>query len=119
VLLWDLTDPAHPTRTAALVDRSRYQEQARTRRRTTTAATATFIGHRGTVRAVAFSPDGRWLVSGGDDRTALLWDVTDPAHPRPTTTFTHPGAVRAVALSPDGRLLATGGADATAALWTL
>lgn len=33
------------------------------------------IGHRGDVRSVAFSPDGRFIVSGSYDRTLKLWDV--------------------------------------------
>jgi WD domain, G-beta repeat len=33
-------------------------------------------GHRATVRAIAFSPDGRTLASGSDDLTCLVWDVT-------------------------------------------
>src|SRR5262249_17684104 len=32
-------------------------------------------GHRGWVMAIAFSPDGRRLVSGSTDTTALVWDV--------------------------------------------
>src|SRR5262249_13933566 len=32
-------------------------------------------GHRGAVVALAFLPDGKGLVSGGTDTTALLWDV--------------------------------------------
>lgn len=36
-----------------------------------------FEGHRGSVNAVAFTLDGRSLVSGGDDATALVWDLSD------------------------------------------
>jgi hypothetical protein len=34
-------------------------------------------GHTGTVRSVAFSGDGRFLVSSADDRTACVWSLTD------------------------------------------
>ena len=33
------------------------------------------VGHEGPVRALAFSSDDRTLVSGGDDTTALVWDI--------------------------------------------
>ena len=45
------------------------------------------LRHRGQVWSVAFSPDGRFLVSAGDDRRILLWPVPDcskpPLHVRP------------------------------------
>lgn len=33
-------------------------------------------GHSDTINAVAFSPDGKHLASGGDDRVAIVWDTS-------------------------------------------
>jgi WD40 repeat protein len=74
-------------------------------------------GHEAGVRAVAFSPDGKHIVTGGADRVGRLWDAADGKELRKFEG--HAGMVEAVAFSPDGKYVATGGAGGTVLLWRL
>jgi WD40 repeat protein/uncharacterized caspase-like protein len=66
-------------------------------------------GHTKSVNAVAFSPDNRWLASGGKDNVIKLWDLAQGNILR--TLYGHTTNVNALAVSPDGKLLASGSGD--------
>ncbi len=63
-------------------------------------------GHTRSANAVAFSPDNRWLASGGKDNVIKIWDLATGNVLR--TLYGHTSNVNALAVSPDGKLLASG-----------
>src|SRR5689334_9640616 len=86
------------------------------------AGTGLLEGHANTVLAAAVSADSRWLLTGSDDKSARLWDLTapDPAA-RPIVLPDLGGSVFAVAFSPDQHWAVTGSGwpDNGVRLWDL
>ncbi len=72
-------------------------------------------GHSDVVIALAFSPDGKHLISGSEDKTAILWDLE--ARKQILQLTGHAAAVSAVALLKDGTRIVTGSKDETLRLW--
>jgi RNA polymerase sigma factor (sigma-70 family) len=80
-------------------------------------ARLTFAGPEAGTNSMAYSPDGRALAVGSEDRAVRVYEL---ATGRMRSEFRgHVGPVSAVAFPPDGRRLITGGADTTVLVWDL
>ena len=77
----------------------------------------TLFGHTSWTFALAFSADGKTLISGSEDSTVRLWDV----HTGELKCILeeHGDDVNAVVLSPDGKTLASGSDDGTIQFWDM
>ena len=71
----------------------------------------------GTVAALAFSPDGATMATGGMDKMVRLWEISSGEVKK--TLEGHEDWVVSIAFSPDGTMLATGSTDHTARLWDI
>jgi hypothetical protein len=69
------------------------------------------------VRAVAFTPDGRSVLVGGEDSVVHVWDLA--THRDVRQLRGHTGAVLDLAVTPDGRLALSASRDGTVRVWDL
>ncbi|MGF7234349.1 MAG: WD40 repeat domain-containing protein [Frankia sp.] len=101
ITLWSVTEPDHPRLLATMKGKpldAAYEVIA---------------------QSVVFSPNGQIMITAGQDRSLLLWEVTDAAHPRQIgSVIADSSTVSQLALSSDGRLLITGDHNMTV-LWHL
>jgi serine/threonine protein kinase/Tol biopolymer transport system component len=75
----------------------------------------TYTGHTDSVRAVAWSPDGKRIVSASFDGTVRVLNASDGSE---VFIYTgHTDSVWSVAWSPDGKRIASGSRDNTAQVW--
>jgi uncharacterized delta-60 repeat protein len=72
------------------------------------------MAHDDWVRSVAFSPDGKYLVSGSMDKTVRVWEIVTG---KEVARMTHDDWVNSVAFSPDGKYVVSGSDDKTARVW--
>jgi len=73
-----------------------------------------FNEHTRAVNTVAFSPDGKYALSGSDDHTLCMWDLQKKICLR--TFEGHTRGVLCLAFSPDGKYALSGGDDSLRAL---
>ena len=69
-------------------------------------AMGTLPGHKARISALAFSPDGKTLASGGEDQSVRFWDVAERREAGRIEN--NPGWVRSVVFTSDGKSLVIG-----------
>ncbi|MEO1131221.1 MAG: HEAT repeat domain-containing protein [Cyanobacteria bacterium J06639_1] len=73
-----------------------------------------YKAHRGSISKMLASADGRYLVTGGNDRTVKVWHL--PSY-RVVQSWIHPkGWVTSLAMTPNGRYIFAGG-QYSIAIW--
>jgi WD40 repeat protein len=72
-------------------------------------------GHTGPVKRVAITPDGKYILSGSDDKTLLLWDLKTQRVVR--AFLGHLEKVNTIGISQDGKTALSGSGDGNLKLW--
>ena len=73
--------------------------------------------HAGRVHRIAVTPDGRFVITASEDRTAIVWDASTLR--ARFTLAGHTDVVTDVDVTPDGKLAVTGSRDFALKVWHL
>jgi WD40 repeat protein len=76
----------------------------------------TMHGHTNRIVCVTFSHDGKYILSGSDDRTIRMWDART-GDPVLQPLKSHTDGICSISFSLDGSQIASGGCDNTALVW--
>lgn len=93
-----------------------YQISALRRKSGLLSPTMCLSGHGGAVYTIDFSPDGRCLATGANDKQIFLWDVYGEC-PNHTVLSGHTSAILEIHYSADGSQLYSCSADKSCAVW--
>ena len=78
---------------------------------------ATIKPHNDYVKAVAYSPEKKYLLSTGLDQNLVITDLGRGGKPESTVYFSHPQSVYSLVCNAAGTMVATGSADKTLRIW--
>lgn len=73
-------------------------------------------GHSGGISSVSISSDGKRIVTGGNDKLAMIWDAKTQIKLGDSLKG-HSDIIKSVCFSPDGNLIVTGSDDKLAMIW--
>ncbi|WP_267889371.1 caspase, EACC1-associated type [Streptomyces sp. NRRL B-3648] len=97
VILWDITDPAHPQKSGQVAG-----------------------NHHDTYYDLSFHPSGNMLAAAVASGDTILWNVEDRTQPHVAATLTrHQREVTSLTFHPDGQHLITASGDSTVIVWDL
>ncbi len=75
-----------------------------------------YEAHRAEIQSLAIHPDGRLVVTAGDDQVLVLWDLSTGGG---KVLKGHTAPVTAVVFSPDGKVIISGGEDRVLRIWDM